>query len=165
MSQYLQEAPVIGNIDSFKPSKSAERAFKMVQRLGKKNIENMSVPSIQKKLLQFLDGAEESEKGAAADSIMDLASELAEFIRNRGAQVKKESTQFPKLQALTEAKKSKKVEDEMDFAGGEVEPKGKADTVDKAAVLSFLKSCDAKCRADVKKKLDKMVAADEAAAE
>jgi len=40
-----------------------------------------------------------------------------------------------------------------------------APVVDKAAVLAFLKDCDAKCRADVKKKLDKMCAADEAAKE
>ncbi len=71
---------------------------------------------------------------------------------------------FPKLQALTEAKKPKNDEGEMTFGDGEVEPKSDAPAVDKAAVLAFLKGCDAKCRADVKKKLDKMVAADEAAA-
>ena len=81
---------------------------------------------------------------------------------------------FPKLQMLSEARKKKDpVEDEMSFdmddAGeGEAKPakaKAEAPVVDKAAVLSFLKGCDAKCRADVKKKLDKLVAADEAAAE
>ena len=80
---------------------------------------------------------------------------------------------FPKLQMLSEARKKKEpVEDEMSFdmddAGeGEAKPaKAKAKAVvDKAAVLSFLKGCDAKCRADVHKKLMKMVAADEAAAE
>ena len=38
-----------------------------------------------------------------------------------------------------------------------------APAVDKAAVLSFLKGTDAKTRAAVKKQLDKLVAADEAA--
>lgn len=78
---------------------------------------------------------------------------------------------FPKLQMLSEARKKKDpVEDEMSFDmddAGEAKPakaKAEAPAVDKAAVLSFLKSCDAKCRADVKKKLDKLVAADEAAA-
>ena len=40
-----------------------------------------------------------------------------------------------------------------------------APAVDKAAVLAFLKDCDPECRADVHKKLTKMVEADEAAAE
>lgn len=65
---------------------------------------------------------------------------------------------------LGEAKKPKKDEDEMTFGDDEIEPKDEAPAVDKAAVLSFLKGCDVKCRADVKKKLDKMVAADEAKA-
>ena len=76
---------------------------------------------------------------------------------------------FPKLQALMEAK-NRPAADEMDFdldaAGeGEVEEKAEkkeAPAVDKAAVLAFLKGCDAKCRAQVKAKLDKMVAADAA---
>ncbi len=77
---------------------------------------------------------------------------------------------FPKLQALMEAKK-KPAADEMDFdvdASGEGEVEETAEekpAVDKAAVLAFLKGCDARCRADVKKKLDKMVASDEATAE
>lgn len=76
---------------------------------------------------------------------------------------------FPKLQALTEAKK-KKADDEMemDFEAGEMEPAEEAEekpAVDKAAVLAFLKSCDAKCRAEVCKKLQAMVEKDKAAAE
>lgn len=69
---------------------------------------------------------------------------------------------FPKLQQLTEARKKKPAEDEMDFAAGEVEVDA-APAMDKAACLAFLKSCDAKCRADVHKKLMKMVEADAAA--
>ena len=82
---------------------------------------------------------------------------------------------FPKLQMLTEARKKDPAEEEMSFDldnAGEGETKAKPATkpkaddsvVDKAAALAFLKGCDAKCRADVKKKLDKLVAADEAAA-
>lgn len=83
---------------------------------------------------------------------------------------------FPKLQMLIEAKKRKSPEMDFDLDTDEptINPKKKkvvpqpAETepvVDKATVLSFLKSCDAKCRADVKKKLDKMVEADMAYAE
>ena len=76
---------------------------------------------------------------------------------------------FPKLQALTEAKK-KKVDDEMELDFGDGEVASEEDTeekpaVDKAAVLAFLKSCDAKCRAEVCKKLQAMVEKDKAAAE
>lgn len=82
---------------------------------------------------------------------------------------------FPKLQMLSEARKKKPVEDEIDFGmeDGEgsvgddddapegMKAKGEV-TVDKAAVMKFLKDCDAKCRAEVCKKLTKMVAADSA---
>lgn len=61
---------------------------------------------------------------------------------------------FPKLQQLTEAKKPTKEELPMDDAPAE------KSAVDKTAVLAFLKSCDAACRADVKSKLDKMVEKD-----
>ena len=77
---------------------------------------------------------------------------------------------FPKLQSLMEAKK-KPVQDEMDFEVDMTDeapadkPKGDKPAVDKAAVLAYLKGCDVKCRADVKKKLDKMCEADMAAEE
>lgn len=78
---------------------------------------------------------------------------------------------FPKLQMLIEAKKGKSVEMDFDLeadAPSDARKKKKvapspADTeqpIDKAAVLSFLKSCDVKCRADIKKKLDRMVELD-----
>ena len=83
---------------------------------------------------------------------------------------------FPRLQMLAESKKKKDPVDdmEMDFeldadsAGDRMyAPKGmkaKGDApIDKAAVLKFLKICDAECRAEVHTKLMKMVKADEAA--
>jgi len=83
---------------------------------------------------------------------------------------------FPRLQMLAEAKKkAKPAADEMDFdmEGGEGEldmpmddmpaSKGKKAAITKADVLSYLKGCDAKCRAEVHTKLMAMVEADEAA--
>ena len=90
-------------------------------------------------------------------------AQIKAFVKKTGLVMNDES--------LHEGKKSDdeqvEVEFEIDAATGEAgegkkSTKTDAPTVDKAAVLSFLKSCDAKCRADVKKKLDKMVAADEA---
>lgn len=63
---------------------------------------------------------------------------------------------------LDEAKKPK-VEDDTVFNGSADEARH-VQLGQEATVLAFLKDCGAKCRADVKKKLDKMVAKDEAAA-
>lgn len=75
------------------------------------------------------------------------------------------------LQLLTEAKKKKAAPDmdadldlEMEIDTS-MEPevkikKTKEVTIDKGAVLKFLKDCDAACRAEICKKLTKMVAAD-----
>lgn len=80
---------------------------------------------------------------------------------------------FPMLQMLVEGKKKKAAPDmdaDMDLEmeiDTSMEPevkikKTKEIVVDKAAVLKFLKDCDAKCRKDVCKKLQSMVEADEA---
>jgi len=91
---------------------------------------------------------------------------------------------FPKLQMLSEAKKkADEMEFDMDMEAGEGDmdsmsdkeetPKGmKAKggsmgdkPVDMAAVMKYLKSCDADCRKEVHDKLMKMVEADEKMAE
>jgi hypothetical protein len=96
---------------------------------------------------------------------------------------------FPMLQMLAEGKKKKAAMDDMDAdmdmdmdmdtsmepEGGKsagdkkgapkgMKAKGDEPVVDKAAVLKFLKGCDAACRKSVAGKLDAMVAADEEAA-
>lgn len=94
---------------------------------------------------------------------------------------------FPMLQMLAEGKKKAAMDDmgadmEMDMEiDTSMEPEGKSagekkgapkgmkakgdePVVDKAAVMKFLKGCDAKCRKDICGKLDSMVAADEEAA-
>jgi hypothetical protein len=91
---------------------------------------------------------------------------------------------FPMLQMLAEGKKKADMDAEMDLdmevdtsmepevdldkpakkKGAKPAAKGDEPVVDKAAVLKFLKGCDAACRKSVAGKLDAMVAADEEAA-
>lgn len=88
---------------------------------------------------------------------------------------------FPMLQLLAEGKKKKAVDADMDLdmeidtsmepevdldkpVKKKTAPKDDAPVVDKGAVLSFLKSTDAKTRKAVAVKLDAMVVADEEAA-
>jgi hypothetical protein len=92
---------------------------------------------------------------------------------------------FPMLQMLAEGKKKAadmdaemdmdmevdtSMEPEVDLdkpakkKGAKPAAKGDEPVVDKAAVLKFLKGCDAACRKSVAGKLDAMVAADEEAA-
>lgn len=65
--------------------------------------------------------------------------------------------------SMEPVKKSKSMGDKKASPKGMKASAGDEVMVDKAAVLKFLKDCDPKCRADVHKKLMKMVEADEAA--
>lgn len=123
-----------------------------------------------------------------------MRQQLADYMNAQCEKCKNEGMSFPMLQMLAEGKKKAVPMDDMDaeldmdmeidtsmepvkksksMGDKKAAPKGMKDTpsagdapvVDKAAVLKFLKGCDAACRADVHKKLMKMVAADEAAAE
>ncbi len=157
-------------VGDFKPTTDGQKAIvKACEKLSGKKFSELTIAELRDHL------ANAAKSGLPVDDIMDVSHKVANFVKDRKPpkdklpENKGTDMNFPKLQALTEAKK-KKVEDEMemDFGDGEVAPEEDTEekpAVDKAAVLAFLKSCDAKCRAEVCKKLQAMVEKDKAAAE
>lgn len=68
---------------------------------------------------------------------------------------------FPKLQMLSEARKKKPVDDEMDFAAGEVETVDAPKAMGKKEILAALSKCTPKDRSDIHDKLMAMVEKDQ----
>jgi len=106
-------------VGDFKPTTDGQKAIvKACEKLSGKKFSELTIAELRDHL------ANAAKSGLPVDDIMDVSHKVANFVKDRKPpkdklpENKGTDMNFPKLQALTEAKK-KKVEDEMEMDFGD----------------------------------------------